>query len=60
MIVKRIIIEKFEQDFPWFEVAKYKVNRKDGGIDITLKDGTILNYSHTSTGWVLKGGIGHV
>lgn len=48
----------FCKEFPWFvpDVIKY-TSRKDGSIDIFLKTGTILNYSLTKAGWILKNGV---
>lgn len=49
----------FKEHFPWFEphVKKYRGNRKEGGIDIFLDDGQIMNFqadSERKGQWVLK------
>ncbi len=48
----------FCEEFPWFvpDVIKYTENRNDGGIDIFLKSGDILNYKREKKSWVLKKG----
>lgn len=48
--------EYFCQVCPWYkdDIAKYKSN-KEGGIDIFLNDGTILNFQVEKRGnWILK------
>ena len=44
--------------FPWMadEVEQFKTNCKDGGIDIYLETGEVLNFSMSKNTWVLKGG----
>ena len=56
MISKRLF-EHFKKDFPWYipNISKYKAN-KDGGIDIYLVDGVVLNYQNDKNGFILKGG----
>lgn len=49
----------FKEHFPWFEshVKKYRGNHKEGGIDIFLDDGQIMNFqadSERKGQWVLK------
>lgn len=48
----------FCEEFPWFvpDVIKYTENRNDGGIDIFLKSGDILNYKREKKSWILKKG----
>lgn len=56
-MLPKTLYDKFKRQFPWFaETAeKYTANREDGGIDIYLKDGTILNFQFTDRNeWVLK------
>ena len=52
------LLEQFKKDFPWFadKVVKYKGNRKEGGVDIFLEDGTVLNYRKEKNDWLLKRG----
>ena len=50
---------KFKEHFPWFEphVTKYRGNRKEGGIDIFLDDGQIMNFNvdpERKGQWILK------
>ena len=51
-------LEHFKKEFPWFadKIKKYKSNRKIGGIDIWLEDGSVLNYKIGRTGWLLQRG----
>ena len=56
-MLPKILYDHFKKQFPWFaeSAEKYMVNRKDGGIDIFLKDGTVLNFQYTErNSWVLK------
>ena len=56
-MLPKILYERFKQEFPWFAESsvKYMGNRKDGGIDIYLKDGTVLNFQYTDrNSWILK------
>lgn len=57
MIPKRLY-GIFCKEFPWFvpDVIKF-VSKKDGSIDILLNSGTVLNYSQTKAGWILKNGV---
>jgi hypothetical protein len=52
------LYNRFNKEFPWFipEVIKY-TSKKDGSIDIFLKSGSVLNYSLTKAGWILKNGV---
>ena len=50
----------FKQHFAWLvpHIAKYKGNRKTGGIDIFLDDGAIFSFTQdpdNKKGWILKG-----
>ena len=56
---RKSLYQKFKEYFPWFEphVKKYKGNRKEGGIDIFLDDGQIMNFQEDTERkgqWVLK------
>lgn len=53
------LYSKFKKLFPWFEqhIVKYKGNRKEGGIDIFLDDGQVMNFQEDSSKknqWILK------
>ena len=56
-MIPKHIFNIFIQAFPWYEahVVKYKGNRIDGGIDITLDSGDIFNFNIDGKTWVLKG-----
>lgn len=47
----------FKNYFTWFapHVTSFTTNRKDGGIDITLDTGEILNFNvDKNKNWILK------
>lgn len=52
------IYNAFCKDFPWFaaDAVKFTENRKERGIDITLKSGVVLTYIPSKTGWILRKG----
>lgn len=51
--------EHFQDQFPWFvsKVDKFRVNKREGGIDIFMNDGSVLNYQYGRDGWILKKGV---
>lgn len=55
------LFEHFKVQFPWFvpNVDKFKGNKSEGGIDIYMTDGTVLNYQYSRTGWLLQKGVHH-
>ena len=53
------LYDRFKESFPWFvpNVVRYKENRADGGIDVYLDTGEVLNYQLGKKGsWTLKRG----
>ena len=54
----KALYSAFLKLFPWMadEVEQFKTNRKEGGIDIYLETGDVLNFSMYKGTWVLKGG----
>lgn len=50
------LYRSFCERFPWFvpHILKYQGNRKEGGIDIWLDTGEIMNYQETRKTWCLK------
>lgn len=56
MTAKRLY-ENFCRLFGWFvpHVTKFKENRTDGGIDIFLDTGEVMNFqADKSYGWILR------
>lgn len=52
------LFKMFKDMFPYLapDVKSYKANKELGGIDLTLKDGKVLNFSYTKqAGWQLRG-----
>ena len=54
------LFEIFKENFNWFipHVVKFTSNRADGGIDISLDTGEILNFTvennRNKRSWILK------
>lgn len=51
------LYDRFASLCPWFtdDVIKYQGNHKEGGIDIFMKDGSILNFQiEGRSNWTLK------
>ena len=51
------LYEIFKDLFNWFvpHVTSFTTNRKDGGIDISLDTGEILNFQINKSGsWILR------
>ena len=49
--------EIFKEQFNWFtnHVVSYKANRNEGGIDISLDTGEILNFKiEKDKSWILR------
>lgn len=53
----KTLFDKFNELFNWLSehAKKYKANRKDGGIDIYLDSGEILNFQvDKEHHWILR------
>lgn len=49
--------EKFKELFPYFvpDVESYKLNKTDGGINVTLVNRSVLNFKiEGRVGWILR------